>query len=94
MNYQKLDAALSLELERVENPEEAHFVVFIHIQSISTDEAMTNLECLGAQNLSGTRSIITATLSARAVSEVSQQSWVKYLRLSQVLSPIQNRDRS
>jgi hypothetical protein len=91
MNYQKLDAALSLKLDRVENREEARFAIFIHIQSISTAEAMTLLKQFGVENPNGTQSLITATLSARAVAEVSEQPWVKYMRLSQVLSPINHR---
>ena len=91
MNYQKLDAALSLKLGQVENREEARFAIFIHIQSISTAEAMTLLKQFGVENPNGTQNLITATLSARAVAEVSEQSWVKYMRLSQVLSPINHR---
>ncbi|MDY6782699.1 MAG: hypothetical protein SW833_09170 [Cyanobacteriota bacterium] len=88
MNYQKIDAALSIELSRVENRQDARFAVFIHTQSISTAQATAILERLGAESPTGSQNLITATLSARDVSEVSEQPWVKYLRLSQVLYPL------
>lgn len=91
MNYQKLDPALNMALNEVENREEPTFEVFIHTQSISSGEATTMLKRLGIENVEGSQDIMTATLSARALSELSEQPWVKYLRLSQVLHPVERR---
>jgi hypothetical protein len=91
MNYQKLDAALSMALNEVKNPESPSLAVFIHVQSISTAEATAILQRLGAGNVDGSYEIITATLSANGISALSEESWVKYLRLSQVLYPLDRR---
>lgn len=87
MNYQKLDTALAIALNDVHNPEEPSLTVFIHTQSAPDEAATALLESLGINVTSG-RTMFSATLSANAISELSDQSWVKYLKLSQTLRPL------
>ncbi len=84
MNYQKLDPALAMALNDVQNPEEPSLVVFIHTEPAPDEEAAAFLERLGINVTSG-RDVFTAKLSAHAVSQLSEQPWVQYIRLSQTL---------
>lgn len=85
MNYQKLDAGLAMIIDQVENPEEPSLVVFIHTHSPLDADAIATLENLGVKDVTPDQNIYTATVSLNAISELSQQSWVKYLKLSQKL---------
>lgn len=87
MNYQKLDAALAMAMNDVENREERCVVVFIHTESVPDDTATAFLQGLGVNVASG-RDVFTATLSVNAIGQLSEQSWVRYLRLSQKLRPL------
>jgi hypothetical protein len=84
MNYQKLDTALAMALSEVENPEEQSLVVFIHTEPMPDASAAAFLESLGVSVTRG-RDVFTATLSANAVSQLSEKPWVQYIRLSQKL---------
>jgi hypothetical protein len=84
VNYQKLDAALAMALNQVQNPEERCLVVFIQTEPV-TDSTAKFLENLGVSGVTTGRNMFTATLSANAVSQLSDQPWVKYLKLSQKL---------
>ncbi len=84
MNYQKLDAALAMALNQVQNAEERSLIVFIQTEPV-TDSTAKFLENLGVSGVTTGRNMFTATLSANAVSQLSDQSWVKYLKLSQKL---------
>lgn len=84
MNYQKLDTALAMALSEVENPEERNLVVFIHTEPVPDASAAAFLASLGVSVTSG-RDVFTATLSANAVSQLSEKPWVQYIRLSQKL---------
>jgi hypothetical protein len=90
MNYQKLDAALAIALNDVQNPEERCLVVFIHTEPVPDATATAFLESLGVRVTSG-RDIITATLSVNAISQLSDKPWVQYLKLSQRLRPLERR---
>ncbi len=85
MNYQKLDAALVIALNEVERLDECSLVVFIHTDPVPDDAATVFLESLGVSNVRSGRNVFTATLSANGISQLSQQPWVKYLKLSQKL---------
>lgn len=85
MNYQKLDAALATALNDVQNPEEASLAVFIHTEPILGSAATAVLESLGVNGLRTGKDIFTATLSPNAISQLSEQPWVKYLKRSQQL---------
>ncbi|MBF2067295.1 MAG: hypothetical protein IGS39_23190 [Calothrix sp. C42_A2020_038] len=83
MNYQKLDAALAIAIDEVENLEEPKLVVFIHTNESLDTQAVTFLESLGIGDANDGRNIFTATVSPSTVSELSQQPWVKSIKLSQ-----------
>ncbi|MEH2294764.1 hypothetical protein [Nostoc sp.] len=85
MNYQKLDAALATALNDTQDPEEQSLAVFIHTEQILNSAATAVLESLGVSNVTSGKDIFTATLSANAISQLSEQSWVKYLKRSQQL---------
>jgi len=84
MNYQKLDAALAMALNEVQDPEERNLTVFIHTKLDADTAAVTAfLENLGIIGVTGGKNIYTATLSQNAISLLSEQSWVHHLKLSQ-----------
>lgn len=85
MNYQKLDAGLSMALNDVQNPEERNLVVFVHSKPAPDAAAVAFLESLGVSGVTSGKSVFTATLSANGVSQLSDQPWVQYLKLSQKL---------
>jgi hypothetical protein len=85
MDYRKLDAALAAALDEVENPEEPALAVFIHTaHTLSTTEAKF-LEGLGVSGIGRKRQVFTATLSPRAIGELSEQPWLRYMKLSRRL---------
>ncbi|MBW4479265.1 MAG: hypothetical protein KME54_21025 [Tolypothrix brevis GSE-NOS-MK-07-07A] len=84
MNYQKLDAPLSMALRDVENTEEPSLQVFIHTKPVSNAETAT-LENLGVSGVTSGKDVFTATLSPNAISQLSDQPWVEHMKLSQTL---------
>jgi hypothetical protein len=96
MNYQKLDAALAMAVNQVADPQEANLVVFVHTQQPldenampAAGEAIAFLQRLGISNITENTNVFTATVSLNTLSELSQQSWVQYLKLSQKLHFVQ-----
>lgn len=85
MNYQKLDAALAMALNDIQDPATPSLNVFIHTEPISDSTATAVLESLGVSGVSNGKDTFTATLSANAISQLSEQSWVKNLQMSQKL---------
>lgn len=85
MNYQKLDAALAMALNKVQDPQEPSFVIFIHTQPILESAAKNFLINLGISKITDKNTVFTATVSADTISKLSNQSWVEYLKLSQIL---------
>ncbi|MBD2411979.1 hypothetical protein FACHB389_33300 [Nostoc calcicola FACHB-389] len=85
MNYQKLDAALATALNDVKNPQQPSLTVFIHTEPILDSAAIAVLESLGVNGITSGQDIFTATLSPNAISQLSEQSWVKSLKQSQQL---------
>ncbi|MBC6431586.1 hypothetical protein FM036_12555 [Nostoc sp. HG1] len=85
MNYQKLDAALATALNDIKNLEEPSLAVFIHTEPILDSAAIAVLASLGVNGVTSGKDIFTATLSPNAISQLSEQSWVKYLKRSQQL---------
>lgn len=82
MNYQKLDAALAMALNEVQDPEERNLTVFIHTKA-DVDTAL--LQNLGVSDITENKDVLTATLSSNAISQLSEQSWIHHLKLSQKL---------
>ncbi len=85
MDYQKMDAALAAALDDVRDPEERVLSVFIHTAHAPVDAEAAFLEDLGVGGVTGERRVFTATLSARAVAELSDQPWLRYMKLSRRL---------
>lgn len=85
MNYQKFDTALSMALSQIDNPDENCLVIFIHTVSIIDPVAKKFLQSLGISNITDNKNIYTATVSLNTISELSEKSWVDYLKLSQRL---------
>ncbi|MBD2560830.1 MULTISPECIES: hypothetical protein [Nostoc] len=91
MNYQKLDAALATALNDVQNLEKPSLAVFIHTEPILDSTATTVLKSLGVNDVTSGKDIFTATLSPNAISQLSEQPWVKYLKRSQQLRLVNKR---
>ncbi|MEH2306653.1 hypothetical protein [Nostoc sp.] len=91
MNFRKLDAALATALTDVQNPEETSFAVFIHTEPILDSAATAVLENLGISDVTSEKDIFTATLSLNAISRLSEEPWVKYLKRSQQLRLVNRR---
>ncbi|MFH7024669.1 MAG: hypothetical protein ACHBN1_04520 [Heteroscytonema crispum UTEX LB 1556] len=91
MNYQKLDAPLAMGLNDVEDSLEPSLVVFIHTKTPPDSAAIDFLESLGVSGVTSDRNVFTATLSPNAISQLSEQPWVQYLKLSQKLRLVNRR---
>ena len=90
MNYQKLDAALATALNEVQS-EEQSLGIFIHTEPLLDSAAIAVLKSLGVSGVTSGKDIFTATLSPNAISQLSEQSWVKYLKRSQQLHLVNRR---
>jgi hypothetical protein len=84
-DYKKLDAALATALESAQDPEAPLFSVFIHTEPTFNKDKIAFLEKLGVKVGSGEQLIFTGTFSARIIGELSEQPWVRYLKLSRKL---------
>jgi hypothetical protein len=85
MNFSKLDTTLILALKKHQDQSKPCLVVFIHTESPIDSKATAMLESLGVSGIAVGRDVFTATISPNAVSQLSQQPWVKYLKLSREL---------
>ncbi|MGB7290931.1 MAG: hypothetical protein WBD99_01995 [Thermodesulfobacteriota bacterium] len=91
MDYQKIDAALAVALNDIQNAEEGTLTLFIHTTHVLSSTETEFLERLGIKVMTSGQQIFTATISARAVAELSDQPWVRYLKLSSKLRPLSER---
>ncbi|BAZ24595.1 hypothetical protein NIES4073_54910 [Kalymmatonema gypsitolerans NIES-4073] len=95
MNYQKLDTALAVALNDVDNPQEPSLNVFIHTTAdANSTDAPAMLENLGVPNVTPGKDIFTATLSPNAISQLSEQPWVQSIKLSQKMRLLNHRSRA
>lgn len=85
MNFSKLDTALILALKKNQHQSRPCLVVFIHTQSAIDSEATAVLQGFGVSGIAANQDVFTATLSPNAVSQLSEQPWVKYMKLSREL---------
>ncbi len=85
MDYKKFDAALAMAIDEVDSSEEPTLLVFIHTNQQLDARAVAFLESLGIKDVASDKDIYTATVSSSQVSELSNQSWVKSIKLSQKL---------
>jgi hypothetical protein len=82
MNFTKLDTSLILALKQIQDPSKPDLIVFIHTESVLESEAIAYAESLGVSGIAPGKDVYTATLSPNAISQLSEQPWVKYLKLS------------
>jgi hypothetical protein len=83
-NYSRLDAALAQACDETPADDRA-LTVFIHTLEPPTAEQSQRLANLGVNLPASPRRILTATLSPVQVAALSNEPWVKYLKLSQRL---------
>lgn len=79
-DHAKLDAALASALEDLPGPEARVLPVFVEVTGDLPEAGRSMLNELGMGEPTG--NLATGTLSARQVGELSDQPWVRYLRLS------------
>lgn len=91
MNYQKLDTALAMALNEVQDPEERNLSVFIHTQPVADAGETAFLTNLGVSGVKDGKDVFTATLSPNAISQLSEQPWVQSVKLSQKLRLLNRR---
>ena len=89
VDYSKLDADLAAELDQAPaDANEPQFLVFVETtRPVGVDEATV----LGRAGVAGDyvgQDLFSAALSYRAVDELSNQAWVRYLKLSRRLRPL------
>jgi hypothetical protein len=87
MDYQKLDAPLASALTENLNEEEPTWEVFIHTQHSPSTSEEALLRRLGVTG-DVRNTVLTARLSKSAIDELTNQPWVKVLKLSQKLRPL------
>jgi hypothetical protein len=90
MDNRKIDAVLAAALDEMKNPEERALPVFIHTAQTVDPTATTFLREIGVKGATAGKKIFTATLSPRAVEELSKQPWVRYVKLSQKLRMVRS----
>ena len=86
MNYNKVDAALAAALKSEETDKNL-IPVFVGVKKGLGQDEKEYLQKLGLIFNKDIPEIITATISQEAISELSDQSWVRYLKLSTRLKP-------
>ena len=89
MDYAKLDAGLAAALGDVADEESRALNIFIHAKRPPQPDEARCLENTGLGSNALQQEVFTATVSPKVVDELSQQTWVKSLRLSRVLRPIE-----
>lgn len=89
MNYEKLDADLSAELDQVADDSNAALTVFIYAAKPVGPDEETFLRQLGVGGEIRGQEMITANLSPGSIAELTGQPWVRYLKMSRPLRPLQ-----
>lgn len=85
INYRKIDAPLAAAVEEIGNAEEPTLAIFIYTAQSRDEAATIFLHGLGIRVYSTKQEIFTATVSPQTVKELSQQPWVRFVKLSQKL---------
>ena len=89
MDFSKLDADLLAELDQASaDPSEPVFLVFVQTDRPLGPEEAAFFSRMGVAGDFVGQDLFTATLSLRAVDELSNQAWVRYLKLSRRLRPL------
>lgn len=87
MDYVKLDAGLfaAVEDEGGGGGDDASLTVFIHTEQPPGKAERAFLKKLGVRGIADGQQVFTADLSPRAIGELSEQHWVRHIRLSRKL---------
>jgi hypothetical protein len=85
MNFEKIDSFLASAIFDIEDEEERALVVFIQTEAPLEADQCAVLEKSGIQVGNKDRQVFTGTLSASEISELSDQSWVLNIKLSENL---------
>jgi hypothetical protein len=89
MDYSKLDADLSAELDQAPaDPNEQAFLVYVQTDRPLGPQEAAVLSRAGATGDFVGRDLFNVTLSARGIDELSNQPWVRSLKLSRRLRPL------
>ena len=92
MDFSKLDADLLAELDQASaDPNERAFLVFVQTDRPLGPEETAVFSRMGVAGDFLGQDLFTATLSLRALDELSNQAWVRYLKLSRRLRPLGRR---
>jgi hypothetical protein len=83
MDYDKIDGALALALERADDPNEA-FSVFVHARQPGAAVPPELADKFGTDTVGA---IHTATLTREDINRLSEQPWVDSLQLSSQRRP-------
>lgn len=87
MDNRKIDAALAIALASGMAPDQPVLEVFIQLERSPTEDEAAMLHRLGLL-VPSRGTILTGRVSAQAVAELSRQAWVRQIRLSQRLRPL------
>lgn len=82
MNDQKLDAALAAVLDEIKSAKEPRLAVYIYTAKSRDESATVFLNGLGVRVYSKNQDTFTAIVSPNTVKKLSQQPWVRYVKLS------------
>jgi hypothetical protein len=90
MRFEKLDPALVTALSGAVT--DNRYTVFLHTDSVPDATSQEAFSGLSSHPTRVGNNVYTATLSRDDVDALSDKSWVKYLRLSQKLRPVERQD--
>lgn len=82
MNYPKLDPPLAAAVDESKSAEEPLLAVYIYTAKSRDESATVFLNGLGVRVYSKNQDTFTATVSPHTVKKLSQQPWVRYVKLS------------
>ncbi|MFZ5966229.1 MAG: hypothetical protein ACOYVK_03550 [Bacillota bacterium] len=85
MDYSKVDAALAAKLGDIHDQNEKCLVVLIKTIQVPNAAETAFLESLGIKKISQHQQLFTATLSANNIADLSEETWVKYIKRSHEL---------
>lgn len=92
MDYAKLDAPLGAALSEEGTAQDSLLSVFIHAKRKLNHDEAAELEQLGVELGERPKRIITATIPAGLVEKLSEKPWVRSIKLSQKLRPLDQDD--
>ena len=87
MDYRKIDASLGEALTDTAATDEQNLVVFIKTTEEPNADQTSLLQSIGVNQVAPGRRLFTGTLSANAIDQLTEQPWVRSVKLSQKLRP-------